>query len=54
MVRRHAGVILLRLHDQRAAHVVEVLLPLLSKLRARRLKNALVILGEERAEYLRG
>ena len=52
--RRHAGVILVRLQDQRPEGVVAKLLPVLHQLRSRRLRNALVVIGEESIEYLRG
>lgn len=54
LARRHAGVILLRLHDQHPVRVIVKLLPVLARLRSRRLQNALVIIGEESIEYLRG
>lgn len=54
MVRRHAGVMLLRLHDQRPTHVATRVLSVLAQLRRRRMQNALVIVGEESVEYLRG
>jgi predicted nuclease of predicted toxin-antitoxin system len=54
MDKRHAGVIFLQLHNQHATHVAEKLRPVVSQLRARRLRNALVIIGEESVEYLRG
>lgn len=52
--RRHAGVILLRFHHQQPTHVIAKLLPLLVQLRSRRLRNALVIIGEDSIEYLKG
>lgn len=54
MAKRHAGVILIRLHSQHPTHVIERLLPLIGQLRSRRLRNALIILGEDSIEYLRG
>ena len=54
IAKRHAGVILLRLHHQRPAHVIAVLLPLLAQVRSRRLRNALVVVGEESIAYFRG
>ena len=52
--RRHAGVILVRLRDQRAGHIIEKLLPVIEQLRSRRLANALVIVGDDSVEYLKG
>ena len=52
--RQHAGVIFIRLHDQHPHTVVSKLLPVVAQLRARRLRNALVIIGDESVEYLRG
>lgn len=52
--RRHAGVIFLQLHDQRAHHVAGKLLPVIAQLRSRRLRNALAIIGEDSVEYLKG
>lgn len=54
IARRHAGVILVRLHQSSAAHVITKLLPVLTQLRLRRMRNALVVIGEESVEYLRG
>lgn len=54
MSRRHPGVIVLWLHNQRPTHVAAKLLPVLAKLRSRGVRNALVIVGEESIEYLRG
>ncbi len=53
MRRSHAGVMLLCLRDQRPDHIAAKLLPLLTRLRARRLRNALILLGDESIEYLR-
>lgn len=52
--RHHAGVIFLQLHDQRATHVAAKLLPVIVQLRSRRLRDAVVIIGEESVEYLKG
>jgi len=54
MGRRHAGVILVRLHAQHPTRVMERLLPVIAQLRSRRLRNALVIVGDDSIEYLRG
>jgi predicted nuclease of predicted toxin-antitoxin system len=54
MARRHAGVILLRLRDQRPPCAIATLLPVLVQIRSRRMRNALVIIGEESIEYIRG
>ena len=54
MSRRHAGVILVQLLNQHATHVIAKILPVIVQLRSRRLRNALVIIGEESVECLRG